>query len=232
MKAIAAMWNRGIPPGPPPAPVVSIYGDSTWNTDATSKNVTFTPAVGDLVVAIVGKAGAADAGTISDDQGGTYTRAVTLTRSGGSDAIGIFVRDSKITSAVSTTVTVPSATHTGGGMVCYKVTNMTKVGAAAVRSTGVTSNSLASGTAANISMGVTMLATSMVFTTDACQSASSAQTGPAGSIGASGGSFSTPVFGQKCYAYNPGVLSGTNVTWQSGTSSGVHYACAMELDGS
>jgi len=230
MKPYAAMFGgASVPLGPP---VVAFYtGAEIWDTNATSRNATFLPDVGDLVVCIVGLSGAATAGSVTDSQGGTYTLAVSQTRSGGADTVGIFVRNSLITSAVSTTVTTSGQSHTGGGIAAFKVTNMgANVGSSAIRLTGVSSNAVASGTALSISMGGTMLTKNPVFTADACQSASNSQVGPSGGWdGVCGGNFSTPVFGIKGYGYQDG-FSGTTVTWQSGTSSGVHWGVAVELN--
>jgi hypothetical protein len=46
---------------------------ATWNTTAGDKTNAFTPAVGDLIVAVAPATGVATS-AVSDDQGGTYTK--------------------------------------------------------------------------------------------------------------------------------------------------------------
>lgn len=112
---------------------VSLLG-STFTTTSGAKQVTATPAVGDLILICIQIS--EDYGTWTaptDSQGGTYTK-ITENNTAGWWVHAWYVRDSFITSATSTTFDLPNpGSDTGGGLAVVKVTGMSKVGSAAVR---------------------------------------------------------------------------------------------------
>lgn len=115
--------------------VVSELGE-TWNTTAGNKTVTATPAVNDLIVVVHGMSGFAggDDSTITDDQSGAYTKigASPLSTGGGTaGALWISIRNTLISSAVSTVFTATVTGDTGGGLTVLKVTGMSHTGASA-----------------------------------------------------------------------------------------------------
>lgn len=119
---------------------VTQLGTATFDTNSGTHTVTATPAVGDLIVIITASTGNTSAATPTDDQGGTYVRVATSVKATSADTLGIHIRTSLISSAVSTVFTHAPGTSTGGGLVVLKVTGMTQTGSAAARSTGVQSN--------------------------------------------------------------------------------------------
>lgn len=128
---------------------VSLLG-STFTTTAGAKSVTASPAVGDLILILVQVSGDSTWSAPTDDQSGTYTPIGTQlsvnVRYG-----QLYIRNSLISSAVSTTFTLANpGSDTGGGLAVIKVTGMSKVGSAAVRQTKQNSQQ---GTGANVATG-------------------------------------------------------------------------------
>ena len=113
------------------ASTVRVLG-SIWNTTAGTKSLAVTPAVGELLVVITGQSGVVST-TVSDNQSGAYTQIIN--NGTGAANYTVFVRNSFVTSAVSTTITSPQTSSTGGGLIVLAVTNVAAAGSAAVRST-------------------------------------------------------------------------------------------------
>jgi hypothetical protein len=115
---------------------------ATWNTNAGNKTVTATPTVNDLIVVVHGMSGWAsgDTSTITDDQSGTYTQigGNPLSTGGGTGgALWISIRDTLISSGVSTIFTATNVGDTGGGLTVLRVSGMSRTGAsAALQSVG------------------------------------------------------------------------------------------------
>lgn len=125
------------------------FAGTTWNTTAGNKTVTATPADGDLIVVVAGCTLAGGTTAVTDNDGGTYTL-VDSDRTGFSTAgvLNVFVRDALITTPASTIFTAAQAGSTGGGLHVYRLSGMTLVGAAAVRSNGGQSSGTAGTTPA------------------------------------------------------------------------------------
>jgi hypothetical protein len=135
MKKLCLLLTAFLLATPVYAATVTELGE-TWNTTAGNKTVVATPAVDDLIVVVHGMSGWAsgDTSTISDDQGGTYTQigANPLSTGGGTaGALWISIRNSLVSSAVSTTYTATNVGDTGGGLTVLKVTSMSRTGASA-----------------------------------------------------------------------------------------------------
>lgn len=125
---------------------------SVSNTTAGNKTVTFTPAVGDLIVVIAVSTGLASGTTaVTDDQGGTYTQ-VDVDRTGFSTTGGLtaWIRNGLISNAVQHIVTAAQAGSTGGGLCVLQVSGMSYYGAAALRSSGGQSTGTAGTTPAPV----------------------------------------------------------------------------------
>jgi len=129
------------------------FAGSTFNTTADSKTVTATPAVGDLIVVVAGSSGLAGGTTAVTDNNssGTYTQ-VDSDRTGFSTTgvLTVWVRDALIAAASSTIFTAAQVGSTGGGLHVYRLSGMTLVGAAAVRSNGGQSTGTAGTTPAPV----------------------------------------------------------------------------------
>jgi hypothetical protein len=107
------------------------YLGATFTTTAGNKTFVATPAVGDLIVIITACTGLAPGATnvVDNNSSGTYTQVGTA-RTGFSTTglLQVWIRDSFITSAVSTTFTAQQASSTGGGLSVFKVTGMFRTG--------------------------------------------------------------------------------------------------------
>lgn len=114
---------------------VSLLG-STFTTTAGAKSVTASPAVGDLILILVQVSGDSTHSTPTDNNSsGTYTPIGTQLSVDGRYG-QLYIRNSLISSAVSTIFTRETpGSDTGGGLAVIKVTGMSKVGSAAVRQT-------------------------------------------------------------------------------------------------
>ena len=129
------------------------FAGVTWNTTAGSKTVTAAPAVGDLIVVVAGSSGLAGGTTAvtDDNSSGTYTQ-VDTDRTGFSTTgiLTVWVRDTLIAAATSTVFTAAQVGSSGGGLHVYRLSGMTLVAAAAVRSNGGQSSGTAGTTPAPV----------------------------------------------------------------------------------
>lgn len=127
-------------------------GGATWDTAAGNKTVTFTPAVGELLVVVAASSGLAGGTTAvtDDNSSGTYTQ-VDSDRTGFSTTgvLTVWVRTALVPAASSTIVTAAQGSSTGGGLNVLRVKGMDLLGANAVRSNGGQST-VASGTPAPV----------------------------------------------------------------------------------
>lgn len=134
------------------------HAGTTYVTAGGNQTVTATPAVNDLIVVVAACTGAVGFPTgVSDNQSGTYVQAgATYTTGSSNSNVQIWVRNSLVTSAVSTIYTATETGSSGGGLSVYRVSGMTKTGLNAIRSTGGQSSGAASAFPAPI-MGLTPL---------------------------------------------------------------------------
>jgi hypothetical protein len=205
---------------------------TTGNNATGPKQVTATPAVGDLIVLVCVQSGSTTATAPTDNNAdglGTYTLLESATRSS-TDIVHAWVRDALIGSATSTIFTNNNATNTGGGLCALKITGMTKVGSAAKRQSAKQDNQGASTPAPAFS--VAALTTNPVIGAVVNAASPAALTSPAA------GSFSewvdtgysTPTTGIHVTASDSG-FTGTTVTWGSPSSIGFG-SLVVELDAS
>jgi len=129
----------------PAAYRAGFVGGSTSGT--SNRTVVVTPVANDLVVVFcMVAANSNTTPTCSDgNTGGTYTRiaALSATIATISYVLSVFVRDALIPNTTSTTITVATGSNTSGAVHAFAVSGMTKLGAAAVRSSGSQSNAAA-----------------------------------------------------------------------------------------
>ncbi len=119
---------------------VTLLGTATFNTTNGTKTVTATPAVDDLIVIITAHSANTSSAEPTDNQGGTYVLINSALKNTSADAMRLWVRRGKITSASSTIFTHAPGTTTGGGLAVLKVTGMSRVGIAAIRQSAVQQN--------------------------------------------------------------------------------------------
>ena len=201
----------------------------TWNTTAGNKTASITPAVNGLLVVICGSSGETTDPTVTDNQGGTYTKILISVRSGTGSAIWGYIRDSLVSSAVSHTVTyAPGATDTGGGLEVLEFSGMSKTGAAAALQSAAHQNQ-ASGTTLAPVFGATTLTTNPIVGA-ANQLANSTFTPPASFTERGDTAYTTPNNNLETATVDSGQTL-TTVTWGS-ASSGQCCALVIELDAS
>lgn len=113
---------------------VSLLG-RTINRIAGTKTVTATPAVNDLIVIVIYHSDPESWPNPTDNNSsGTYTVVGDPLELHNSRSVGIYIRNTKITSATSTVFTAPApSVDTGGGLAVFKVTGMQRYGSSAVR---------------------------------------------------------------------------------------------------
>ena len=111
------------------------YRTGSAGTGVTTGNPTavITPAVGDHFVVFVVESSSSGAGTVSDNNGGTYT----LAKSAGISAtpttiLCVYVRDQALANTTSTTITYTGA-GTGGQVVVHATSGMLTFGTASIR---------------------------------------------------------------------------------------------------
>lgn len=130
----------------------SLLGAVTWDTNSGAKSVTATPDVDDLITLVTAHTGNTSSTPPTDDQGGTYYEAESAVKVVGADTLKIWVRNSRIASAVSTVFTHSPGVSTGGGLAVIKSTGMLRVGANAVRQGGNVDNQIST-TPPNVAPG-------------------------------------------------------------------------------
>lgn len=113
-----------------------------YNTNATDpKTATLAAAAqGELIVVVASYTGQAAAPVITDDNSaGTYTEVTGgVAKAASADKLWIFVRNSLLPATQSTIVSAARAGTTGGGMVIFRLTGMTRFGTDAIRNWATT----------------------------------------------------------------------------------------------
>ena len=106
----------------------------TFNTTAGNKTVAITPAVGEIIIAFAANSGTTTDPTVTDDQGGTYTRVAGCIKNASADEMHFYVRNTPCqTTAVHTLTENVGGAGTGGGIWAACVPGMAKSGLNAVR---------------------------------------------------------------------------------------------------
>lgn len=206
---------------------VTLLGAATFTTPIGTKTVTATPAVNDLIVIVTAHTGNTSSATPTDDQSGTYTTIASALKNGSADKMMIHIRDSLISSAVSTVFTHAPGTTSGGGLAVHKVTGMSLTGSSAAVQSAVQDNQTAATTPAPV-FG------SAPDTVNAIIGAVFNATNPAGltprtnftercDVG-----YNTPSTGLETMSRDSGETA-TTQTW-GGTSASAFGSLVLELD--
>lgn len=209
------------------------HAGSTWNTTAGNKTVTAIPAVDDLIVVVHGMSGfgGADNSTITDDQGGTYTKigASPLSSGGGTNgALWISIRDTLIASAVSTVFTATNTGDTGGGLTVLRFAGMSRTGSSAVRQSKGESTQTENPPV--ITFGGATLSTNPIVLAVLGEDNPANVTPPTGFTEAVDTGWSTPVTGIEVCWVDSGQVS-TSYSWSGGALTD-HNEVGVELDAS
>jgi hypothetical protein len=199
-------------------------------TNATSYvSGAFTPAAGDLLVAMVMATGDADFGVMSDSQTLGWDRVCNpgLTNAS-ADRLLVFVsQKTAANSSMTVTFTTPVATASGTSIFVASVSSITRKGADAVRQCAQSNNQSAAGTpATTFSIAVLTGNPTFTFVGDATNPAT--VTGPTGWTAETGTGYATPTTG-AIYAHRDSGFTGTTITW-GGTSASAFGVQAFEMD--
>lgn len=208
---------------------VSLLG-STFTTTAGAKSVTASPAVGDLILILVQVSNDSTHSTPTDNNSsGTYTPIGTQLSVNGRYG-QLYIRNSLISSAVSTIFTLANPlSDIGGGLAVIKVTGMSLSGSAAVRQTKQNSQE---GTGANIATGTW---TSSKLTTNpivgcVIKDTTSPVSPTTGYTELLDTYYLTPDVSIEVQKKDSGDTTNT-MTWNSGLTTGYFYgAVGVELD--
>jgi hypothetical protein len=184
----------------------------------------FTPAVGDLLVVLVGSASTAVSGVLTDDQGGTYTRIGNAT-----PRTELFVADRLVPSSVSTTMTI---THTGDAtagvnVVAFRVSGLTRVGAAAVLQ-WLNADNGTSGTTPSVTLPAACLTGNPTLFVTGAAIAAPFVTEPSGWTERMDQGFTTPTVSLHASSRDSG-FTGTTIS-AGNTVAAIWAAIAVELD--
>jgi hypothetical protein len=131
------------------AGTVTLLGTQTFDTTSGTHTVVATPAADDLIVIVVASTGntANIAPTDNNSDGaGIYSRVNTCVKNTSADTMQMWIRESKVGSASSTTFSHAPGTSTGGGLAVFKITGMLRAGLTAVVQSAIQSNQAAAGT--------------------------------------------------------------------------------------
>ena len=208
----------------------------TFSTTAGNKTQVSTPALNDLIVVVhaISNWASGDNSTITDNNAdglGTYTKfgtasAPVSTGGGTACALWFSVRDALIGSATSTTYTATNTGDTGGGLVVFRVSGMTRTGSSAVlQSIGESSQTenpptitFASATDTNNPIILAVIGEDNPL----------AVTPPTGFTEAGDTGYATPATGLECCFVNSGQTS-TLYAWSGGATTN-HNEIGIELD--
>lgn len=204
---------------------VTHAGTAVFTTAAGNKTLTATPVLYDLIVIVVASTGVATTAVTDNnsDGNGTYTQIGASDYTGFSTAghLNMWVRNALVGSATSTIFTVTQTSSTGGGLDVYRISGMSQVGTAAVRSYGGQSTGTASTAPAPV-LSSTPLTTSPVITAVASGTDPPALTAPSGfTATVTNAGYTVPTTGLDTTFASSGITSAT-VTW--GTNSATAFA--------
>lgn len=187
----------------------------------------FTPAVDDLLVVFVVATATVAAGSVTDDQGGTYTRVDTATKEAGGDTLYCFVRTALVASAVAHVVTFTCTGDAGTGATVQiaRVSGLTRTGSSAIRQIAKQSNQAAGTPAPTFASACLTGNPTLTFM---ASGDSAGLTGPTGWSLRSNNGYNTPTTRAQYESRDSG-FTGTTITWGSATTT-EFGAFAVELD--
>lgn len=213
------------------AAVVTLLGTQTFNTTSGTHTVVATPAVNDLIVIVTASTGntSATAPTDNNSDGlGTYTLIDTAVKVTSADTMMMWVRNSLVGSASSTTFTHAPGASSGGGLGIFKITGMSNVGSAAIRQSAHKNNQ-GSATTPTPVMGLAVLTTNPVIGAvfNATNAATLTPRGTPAYTERFDVGYATPTTGIETMSIDSGE-TGTSIAW-GGTSASAHCEIAVEL---
>ena len=212
---------------------VTLLGN-LFTTAAGGKDVTATPAVGDLIIIVKANTGYTAGVAPTDTNGGggvTYTLVETRLKASNADQIDIWIRNALISSATSTTFSASAVGSSGGGQVVLAVSDMTRVGAAAkVKSGGQANQTTGTPLVTWTPGGVSATGNPIIGAVFGAINSATTWTPPTGFTEITEVNYNTPPTNLEVVAVNAGVTS-ASLTW--GNNPAIAFAAvALELDAS
>jgi hypothetical protein len=208
-------------------------GISTFNTTAGNKTATLAgTTAGDLLVVVAAQTAVSIGPGITDDNSsGTYTSVVSAGKNTGADIMYVFVRNSLIATTASTIITMTSGGgDTGGGLFVYRLTGMSKVGAAAVRQSKTQQNQTANAAPAP-TFSAAALTTNSIIGAVFDSTNPPSQTAPTSFTEQHDVGYNSPATGCETVTIDSG-FTGTTVTWGATDPSGAWCSVIVEFDAS
>lgn len=203
-------------------------GQGGGTSGTSDRSTAYTPAVGDLLVVFVNVSDNANTTpTMSDSQGGTYTRIGHAAWGSSAHSMSAFVRDQIVTSAVAHTITAATGSNSAGQIIISSISGMFRAGSSAIRSFGKQENQATSTTPApalNQNALTNNLTLAAVASGDTTTSPNASWTERFDT------SQSTPTTALEVSSRNSG-FTGTTIT-HGATQSTDFASMAIELDGS
>jgi len=206
--------------------------DQVKTTTAGNKSTaTAAPTLGDLIVVFAHNSGRteANAPTISDNNpvASTYTQIAASTKSTSADSMLLFIRNDLIKNTTTTIYTSTQSGDTGGGLIVFRVTGMSRAGPSAVRQTGEQNNQSA-GTP-SITMGTAIRTDNPVIGCVHTSQSGTTNTAPPSGWPETGDSgYSTPSTGIEQATRDSGETN-TTIAWTAATTSNFS-ALLVELE--
>lgn len=200
---------------------------TTDNAAVTSGS--FTPAAGDLLLAIVGATGQASAGAVSDSQSLGWDLVLSVLKNSSADIMEVYV--SRTTAAASSmTVTYTPAggpTNTGAFVNVLRVAGMTRVGGDSIRQTASDANRAGAATPTPTFAKACLTANPVI---SAVYNAADPPgiTVPSGWSQDANTGYGTPTTGIETASIDS-AFTGTAVTWGGGSTT-AYADVAVELD--
>lgn len=207
-------------------------GAQVVNTTAGNKAATLAGATaGDMLVVVCCLTGAATAPSVTDDQSGTYTEVTGGSlKNTSADGLWVFVRTALVPATLSTVITMTSpGGDTGGGLLVYRLTGMSRVNSAAVRQFARQQNQAAAGTPAPVLGAAALTGNSLIGAVFNATNVATL-TPPTGWTEKHDTGYNTPTSGVETATIDSG-FTGTTVTWGS-TSASAFAAVVVEMDAS
>jgi hypothetical protein len=203
-------------------------GTEVWTTTAGNKTITATPTLNDLMVVV---AGATSTGTptisVSDNgAGGTYTEICSASGGGTGGVIKIFIRNNLVSSAVSTIYTATIGSDTGGGLVVFAVSGMTRTGSVAAKQFAAENTQTES--PPTIVLGAAVLTANACIAAILGEDSPPALTAPTGWTESADIGYATPTSGLWAGFRSSGE-TGSTISWTGGALID-HCEVFVELD--
>jgi hypothetical protein len=215
---------------------VTLYGSgsSVTTTNNSNRSVTISPAVDDLIVCVCFATGQTDWTnvTLTDDQGGTYTRLTGASAIFGvsTNMIAVWVRNSLVSTTSSHVITLDFTTgsvgHSGAGLVAHKVTGMSRSGTSAILQAAKVDNGTNS-TTPTVTLGSAASTSNALIGAVANVSNPAALTPPSSWTELLDTGFTSPTSGLETVSRDSGETA-SSIAW--GNISSRYGAAIVELD--